>query len=265
MDNQNQSPIHLNPLFIIFLIIQIIFVVLFFLSISKFSQNDEFDNSPYQGPTMEIESISTVIPEDYTEWASLVEWALFNTAISNTEGQNISKTSAVAYIRDGTVKTQYFEKQGINYMSAIVDIPELMQSYEIFLEYPNNKHTIGIVEYDNPDVIKPYSVLCLDEASEIIYTNFDCQESPVYTSRQEIVSKMLDYFEFDNFTPIYSFDNGSNDIEISPYTFEELDSSTKESYIQQVKDAIASLGISPDIFTYRVMNPEEIRYYYPLR
>ena len=265
MDNQNQSqfPIRLDPLLVIFLIIQIIFIVLFLLSISKFFQNDKFNNSPDHGPNMEIENVSIAIPEDHVEWANLVEWALFNTSLSDTEGQYISRSSTIAYIRDGTVKTQYFKKQDINFVSAIVDIPELTQSYRIFLEYPNNKHNIGIVEYDNPDVIKPYSILCLDETSEIIYTNFNCQESPAYASRQEIVSRMLSYFEFSNFAPIYYSENDSNNIEISPYSFDEISNDTKEMYIQQVKDAIASLGISPNIFTYNVMNPEEIKYFYP--
>lgn len=263
-ENQNQFPfrIRLNPLLATFFVIQIIFIVLLILSISRFSQTNNFSNSPNQGPTAKIENVSAVIPEDHAEWANLVEWALFNDALKNNTDQNISKTSTVAYIREGSVNTQYFESQGINYVNAIVDIPELAQSYEIFLEYPNSKNAIDAVEYSSADVMRPYSILCLNEASEIIYADFDCQEPPVYASRQRIVSNVLGYFEFEHFSPSYSFEQGSNKIDIYPYSF-DIDDDTRASYVQQTKDAIASLGISPDLFTYYVIKPEDISYRYP--
>ncbi len=244
---------------IIFLGIQAIVIILAIISIAKFFHTDEIKNSPSQGPSAKIINATDAIPEDYSGWTEIIEWALLDTILDSTKGDTVSKSQASAYFRDGSIKTQYFEKYDVYYVRAIIDVPELEQSYEVFLEYPSNKDAVNLVEYDSSDVAKPYSILCLDENSEKIYPNFDCHESADYSSRQKIVSSMLNYFYFDYFSP-YLNPNGAGTVIISPSVTYDNDDQTKATYIEEARDAIKSLGISPDTFTYYVRTAADVNY-----
>ena len=53
----------------------------------------------------------------------------------------------------------------------------------------------------------------------------------------------------DNFTKIYI-----NPTEYSPTEKE------KETYLQETKEAVRSLGVSPDLFTYEIATPSDLTY-----
>lgn len=245
---QTQPLLNLKLLPVIFVVSQLVLISLLAFFVSGFSQADEMINTPSHGLTARITNISDAIPEDYSGWSNMIEWSLFNAILGNSENKSVPKNTTLSSIRDGTIKTHHFEKYAINYARMIVDVPELAESYEVFLEYPDNKGAIGIAEPNNPDVAKPYSILCV-EKSEIVYTDFNCRESPNYSTRQEIVSKTLGYFDFSDFST--SFKDDLSAIYISPINH-SVDGGAK--YVQEVKKAISSLGISPDIFSYHVID-----------
>lgn len=257
--NQKEYTLRLNMPIIIFIVIQIFFIIFLSISLSGLFQTDEIsDWDTERIPVATIGNFNSVAPENYSGGISNIETTLFQLILRNSPGRDISKSVDVM-IREDSIKTIYFENQNLNYFSAIVDIPELEQSYWFYDEYSDEKPNQYI------DYSKTYRIFCLEDPQEIIYPNFNCQDDFGLDGRYELVSNLLSYFKFNNFIPVYHYERGFNQINISPYTFDELAASTKESYIQQVKDAIASLGISPDFFTYSVMNPDEIKYYYPLR
>lgn len=257
--NQTGYKIHLNTPTATFIVIQIIFTVFLAISIPKLFQSDQItDDDPSRIPVATISNFTSVMPEDYSGDVKLIEATLFQLILRNSPGRDVSK-SADVIIREDSIKTVYFEYQNLNYLSAIVDIPELEQSYWFYSEYSSEKPNQYI------DYSKFYRIFCLEDPQEIIYTDFNCQDDFGLNGRYELVSNLITYFEFSDFAPIYSYKRDFNKIEISPYSFNELTNNTKDLYVQQVKDAIGSLGISPDIFTYRVMDSEEIRYFYPLQ
>lgn len=250
MEDEYRGQLRFGLTLIIFWIIQVVLVSLLGMFISKFFQTDEVISTPRQGLMAQINGISEVIPEDYSGWSRMTEWALFNAILENNEGQGFFKNATSSYIREGTVRTQRFGN-GANYARMVVDVPGLLESYEIFLQYFNNDDLIDIIDYDNPKIAAPCSILCL-EKSEIIYPDFNCRESANSSTRQEIVFRTLDYFEFKNF--VTSFKDGDwSTIYISPVDG-KVSNNIKQSYIQEVKDAIDSLGISPDIFSYQVID-----------
>ncbi len=246
---------------IIFLGIQAIVIILAIISIAKFFHTDEIKNSPSQGPSAKIINATNAIPEDYSGWTEIIEWALLDTILDNTKSDTVSKSQASAYFRDNSIKTQHFEKYKTNYVRAIIDIPDLKQSYEIILEYPDNKDAINAVEYSSTDVAKPYSILCLDENSEKIYQDFACHESPEYFTRQKIVSNTLKYFQFDGFSA-YLNTKSQDLVIIQVSAIYENDDVMKAKCTKEVKDAIESLGISPDIFTYYIDIVADVDIYY---
>lgn len=257
--NQSDYKIRLNMPATIFIVIQIIFIIFLIISISGLYKPDEItDDDPDRIPVATIDNFASVVSENYPENVKLIEATLFDLILRNSPGEDIS-TSVNATIRENSIKTVYFEKQNLNYFSAIVDIPEIEQSYWFYSEYSSEEPNQYI------DYSKFYRIFCLEDSQEILYPDFNCQDDFGLNGRYELVSNLISYFEFNDFAPIYTYERGFNQIEISPYTFDELAASTKEAYIRQVKDAIDSLGIPPDIFTYNVMNPEEIKYFYPLQ
>lgn len=257
--SQSDYKIRLNIPTVIFVIIQIIFIIFLIISISGLYRPDEItDDDPNRIPVATIDNFASVVPENYSENIRLIEATLFNLVLRNSPGEDIS-TSIHATIRENSIKTVYFENQNLNYFSAIVDIPELEQSYWFYDEYSNEKPNQYI------DYSKFYRIFCLEDSQEIIYPDFNCQDDFGLDGKYELVSTLLSYFEFGDFTPIYPYERGFNQIRISPHTFDELATDTKELYIQQVKDVIFSLGIPIDTFTYSIIPPEDVRYYYPIQ
>lgn len=256
--NQTNYKIRFNKLAIGFIIIQVVFIVFLAISIPQLSQPDEVnDEDPSRIPVAMISNFDSVVPENYSGKVNLIETTLFQLILRNSLDGEISKSVDVV-VREDSVKNVYFKNQNINYFSAIVDVPDLEQSYWFYSEYSDDSNNRYI------DYSKAYRIFCLEDSEEILYPNFECEDGFGLNGRYELVSDLISHFEFDGFAPLYSYERGFNEIGISPHTFDELSDSTKELYIQQVKDAIASLGVSPDIFTYYVLNPDEIRYYYPL-
>lgn len=256
---QTQFNFRLKPLPAMFLIIQIILLILLIISVPKLFQDEKIADTPAEGLSVKMVNASDVIPEDYSGWTKMVEWALFDTVSNNAGDKKFSKDVSV-FIREGSVRSREFEQAGINYVRAIIDVPEIEQSYEFFLKYPNNPEAVNAVEYGNPSAAKPYSILCIEDKKDIIYPDFDCKDSPEYFNRQKIVSGMLGYFFFDYFSPYLSFD-GDNTVIISPSVTYDNDEATKTKYIEEVKAAIESLGVSPDDFRYYVRTAADVDYY----
>lgn len=244
---------------IVFIIIQVIFIIFLVFSLTKLHQPNKItDDDLSRIPVAKISNFSSMAPKDYSGSANLIETTLFQLVLRNSPDQDVAK-SFNALIREDSAKTVFFEKQNVGYFSAIIDIPELRQSYWFYNEYSSDQPSRYI------DYSKSYRIFCLDESQEAIYPEFICRDDFGLDGRYELVSDLIPYFQFQDFVSIYSYKKGFNEIEISPYSFNELSYDTQELYIQQVKDAVASLGVTPSIFTYSVLLPEDVRYYYSLR
>ena len=246
---QGQPQLQFKPLPIIFAVIQIIVISVVALSITNLTKADEIINTPEQGFVAKITNISDAIPEEYSGWADIIEWSLLNTIIENSENYSVPKDATISSIRNGSIKTVHFIDYATHYVRMIVDVPELAESYEVFLEYPSNKDAAGIAEPNNPDVAKPYSILCVEPA-DAIYPDSNCKNSSSYSTRNMIVRNTLGYFDFNGFDVSFS-DDGSSTINISPSSSSVNNAST---YIQETKNAVSSLGISPELFTYRIID-----------
>lgn len=254
--NQTKYQFRLSTPATIFIIAQIVFIIFLAISIPSLSKPDEInDEDPNRIPVATISNFSSMAPENYSGNVKLMEATLFELILRNSPGQDVS-TSVNTFIRENSVNTVYFKDKNVNYFSAILDIPDLSQSYWFYTEYSSDKNNQYI------DYSKSYRLFCLEDSQEIIYPDFDCQDDFGLAGRFELVSNLITYFNFNYFSPSYSPEQDANKIKIYPHDF-SIDDATKDSYVQQTKDAVASLGISPDFFTYHVIGPKDINYLYP--
>ena len=254
--NQMENKFRLDTLTTIFAVLQIIFIILLIVSISRLFQSDVIDDNDLSRiPAATINNFDSVAPEGYSGSIDQIERTLFDLIIRNSPNKNALKDVDV-FIREDSVKSVYFENKNVNYFSAIVDIPDLEQSYWFYNEYSdtaNNKYI---------DYSKTYRIFCLDDSQGIIFQNFDCQDDFGFEGKHEIVSSLIGYFNFNYFSLSLPSEKGVREVRIKPINF-NINDATKESYIQEAKNAVESLGVVPDLFTYYVIGPEDIIIRYP--
>ena len=255
-NKQNNIVFKPNMLVVGFVVAQVIFIAFLGVSISQLSQSDEItDDNPSRIPVATIKNFDSVVPDGYYGSIEILERTLFELILKNTPSENVS-TSVDVMIREDSVKTMHFEEQNINYLSAIVDIPDLEQSYWFYNEYSNDKNNQYIEYY------KSFRIFCLVEPQDIIYPEFNCKDDFGLAGRRELVSDLITYFDFNYFSPSYSTAGGSVKIMIYPHSF-DIDSETKQLYVQRTKEAVVSLGVPPDLFVYYVAGPGDIIQSYP--
>ena len=248
MEN-TESSTKISPVILTVVTAQIVFIIIMVtIIINQVNTSNKIeirDDQPYIAiDSSLIEDIA--LPYSYAED---IAHGLTDTIALNTPDFSISDTEAI--IRDDSLKLVEFNNHDFNALSFIVDIPNLEQSYQVYYKYPTG--TATEISYDE----NPYAILCIENGSQIIYPNFDCH-SPYSTDiRQKIATEYAHFLEFDNFT--ISIDNQNpNQIDINPAT--NIDDTTGESYIQETRAAIRSLGVSPNLFDYHIVKQEDLDY-----
>lgn len=239
---------------IIFLISQIFLIIILVAIIFLNRSSSEILSTDYESqPSVAIEEFNNELPDSSSLYLGLIERSLLKTIELNSDSFNINNSKAE--IRDGTLVTQKFDDIDGTYFSMIVDIPTLEQSYQIYALAPMEGNK-------DPNILSYYTqyILCLDDYAEKIYSNFQCEDEHPVDTRTGIVVSYLKYFDFDHFNAFVDSSNPSV-INISTGSLDSIDEKTGNIYIQEVRDAVASLGISPDIFEYRVMQPEDYTYF----
>lgn len=251
MDEKNKEK---SIILALLLVAQVIFIIVIVSIIVLNSKNERIEQANYdRQPFVEIENIKTQLPSIPDEYSRIIEQVLAETIALNTEEYSMSNSKAT--IREGTFNALTFESINSVYYNAIIDIPDLQQSYQVYAAYSINEKEPSSASY--------YTryILCQDNYSEKIYPDFDCQDLYGADARRIIVSKYLDLFSFEYFSP-YLKDNDLSTIYINPIN-SQIDETTKESYIQETKNAVSSLGISPELFSYNILIPNASDYYIP--
>lgn len=248
--------IQLSTPVVVFIILQAVFVIFLIITIVQLPKSNKVDyEDVINSPAVSISNYSDALPSDYNGESIGLRTTLFNLILRNSPDRAISG-SIDARIREDSIKKVFFEEKNLNFYSAIIDVPEIEQSYWFYSEYSSNDGNQYI------DYSKSYRFFCLDDAQEKIYPDFGCKDDFGLVGRYEIVSKLLSFFDFDYFNLSLPTANGAHKIKIKPTNY-DIDDVTKESYIQQTRDAVASLGVLPDYFEYYVMGPADIIIYYP--
>lgn len=240
----------INYLVLGFAIMQLIFIVAILFSVFGMPNSDAILESDLVAkPHITINNLRSVIPNLPDSSQTLIEYDLFELIKNNVSNVDISTT---AELRANSIKTYYFPYQQINYVSAIVDLPELQQSYHIFHEYSDS---------ENNPYLSPNSstiTLCLGDEEKKIYPDFTCKDIYDPKTRYAIVANYINYFDFNYFSASLNLDNPDTII-IGPSSYDN-DKNTETQYINETKNAVESLGFSPDHFKYYVRTASDINY-----
>ena len=246
MNSDKKEP---NYLLAIFIFIQLLFfIVIGFVFINIMSKNDRI-TKPEDRPKISINNLSSNDINLRDEFIDEISHNLLEAIKQNTSTLDLPKTNAI--IRDDSLTLKQFNRQNFNALSFIVDIPNLEQSYQVYYKYPTDV-TTEMLTGENP-----YAVLCLEDETQIIYPNFKCHSSYPKDIRQRIATDYIRFMEFDDFS-ITLDDNDPTQININPII--DVSDGINESYISQVKLSIQSLGISPDLFKYRIVKKTDLNY-----
>ena len=242
-----------NYILIAFVFIQIIYLIIIgSFIINAIKTSDKIEN-PNKQPSVTIKSTQdNYLPLQESD-IDYLSHGLTEAIALNTTNFNIPDSPAI--VRNDSIILTEFDYQQSNALSFIVDIPNLEQSYQIYYKYPMDTTTETTSYAENP-----YAVLCLEDKAQIIYPEFDCHSSYPSDTRYRIATDYIKLFEFNQFT-ISLDSNDPHLIVINPIT--DVDAKTSESYIAEVKSAIASLGVSPDMFKYHVQSQSELNFVLP--
>ncbi|MCR5699972.1 MAG: hypothetical protein K6G49_00865 [Candidatus Saccharibacteria bacterium] len=251
MDNnlsKLQAYIRQNPVLVsIFVLLQIIFVILLIFVIKNLNTSTfEESNLPVSNLKQDLQDL----PENSVE---TIQTALYD-AVATNQGTLNSIEDSDARVREGTLVNLYFEKQNMHYVNVIIDIPSIQQSYQIFNEWSDNPTNQFYM------LNMATMAMCLSK-DQIIYQDFNCKDKYNQKGQNIVTAEFLKYFTFNQFTPILRNSDLST-VYINPVSF-DINDNTKQSYIQETKDAISSLGISPDIFKYKVQSLDDLDYTIP--
>lgn len=235
-----------NHLIIIAVGIQILFIIALAISLPKIFQSSKVDSGDFKAqPSVSIDNLGGIIPDLSSDFVKQTENQLFDLVRQNTEEVDLGAT--IAYIRDDPVNHIHFDDEKFDFYDFIVDIPELEQSYQLFLTVSE----VSSNEYIDPNgSIIP---LCLSEAEAKKYPNFDCKDIYGQGTRNLIVMNYAPYINFENFYIVMPEDNANanadNDI-LVVVRCHDATPAYYDSAIDELKTSIKSFGVSPDLFTY---------------
>lgn len=240
----------ISPLILAIIIGQVIFMIILVAIIHNKTTEENKTLTYNNQPTITLD-IDTTLSDDIDlsdHQINDISHSLTNTIELNTSNLNIPGAKAI--IRNNSLTSKEFNTYNFKTLSFIVDIPNLEQSYQIYYNYPMDPDAETFLSEDtDSSSSNNLHILCIEESSQIIYPNFECHSASPSDLRYSIIQSHINLLEFDVFSTSIDKDNPH---QINLKGFHRAIDHLDDSHIAQVKDAISSLGISPDLFTYHI-------------
>lgn len=244
--NNNQTPrINISPIAIFFIVLQVIVMIVIASILININQGEEIgEDEISRQPKLSIEGLDRVSPQLSESSISDIEKSLIS--ITRFNNQDVGMIDDVGAIRPESLRTYYFGDQELGFFSAVIDIPSLKQSYQVFHDYTEKKGNLFYNQY--------FATVssCNSGIVEDIYPDFECKDLHSKSIYGEIINKYIGFFKL-NGLKLRFIDDTFSTIEIfTPDT--TLDEAKKQSIIGQVKERIEQLGVPGDHFQYIVIN-----------
>ncbi|MBR2726019.1 hypothetical protein IKE87_02005 [Candidatus Saccharibacteria bacterium] len=237
---------------IICISIEFLFIIIIIAILAKLFSVNNITTDINSQPAVTISNLRSTIPELSPEIASTTERQLYTALLSNSPQSSILDSATNSVIVEGSVIRNNFDDVGINLISAAIDIPALEQSYSFYYGYPQE---------GNNDFQTFYTILCPVSNKVGSYSNFNCRNDSFVgdATKNSILSSFLSYFDFAYFSASLDATN-SNRVIIRPSITYNNDQKTKDGFIEEVQDAIESLGMDPSEYEYYVRTAADINY-----
>ena len=228
----------------IFVAIQIIAIILFIVTINGINKSTfKLSNVPISNLSQDLENLPTNSVET-------IQDLLYDTITIN-QGTLNSISDSDAEVREGTMIDLYFENIDMHYVNFIVDIPSIQQSYQVFNEWSDDN--------SNPHyLINMVTMVMCPLKDQQIYNNQDCRDIFNHNGQKIIVSKFINQFDYNSFTPYFK-EGDLSTVYINP-AIPNVEDKVKQEYVQETKDMVDALGVSSDIFKYHVLEENEFNY-----
>lgn len=243
LDERDRKKI--SPILLLIIISQVIVVIVLAFVLGKIFTNSSDENIGGE----ERRQIKTNGLVEDLDWLSEqdmgeIEKALFKKMKVNSARIKLEDTNIV--VREETMKKFHIEEIESDLLSFVVDLSDEKQSYRIYYAYPE---TI----FDSENLAM---VLCLDGFDEKIYEDFRCVDTKEdEEERRLMVATVVEKIDFEDYSVIMA--EGRKVITIESLPNIAVDNEKRDEYISQVKQVINDLGVSPEMFEYRVMTPED--------
>lgn len=235
----------INPLVLMFIIIQVmVFAILAFIANGIFAGSADENVGGEDQRRIESNGLA-----ENLDWLSVqdieeVEKALFKKMKMNSIGMQVENVGAV--VREGSTRTLRMEENGSDFLSFVVDLPDMGQSYRVYYAYPET-----IFDSENLAI-----ALCLDSFDEKIYAEFNCVDMEEdEEGRVMIVATVVEGIEYNDFW--VNVDEDLRQIRINVLPAVEVNDEVRSRYISEVKQIVENLGVSPGMFEYKVMTPDD--------
>ena len=242
---QNKMQKLLSPLNIFLCLLEIVFLV--FVAIALRDVLEE------PGVVAEVKMDQSLIAsgvEDEITRQSIEEVLYETISLNKSDHQNISISDT--RIREGSSRSVYFDKISTEYNSFVVDIPSIRGSYKVYYEKPDKQTKTGALNERAVEVI----VTRLDDVEEKVYEDFACVDKYNNLGHSVIVKEYIQYVDSEDFYAYIDEENLSQIEVVSRYYTHTSEQDAK--YVEEVREFVKSLGISPDLFEYYIVPVDEL-------
>lgn len=245
----------INPIIIVAVFIQIIFVIVAVLSIRQIIESNQ--------PTLEakVTGLTSEIQDLTEDGKHSIEYGIYQAISENSPSDNVEKGGVD--IREGSLISNYYQDANVHYVSFIADIPNVNQSYRVAHIWSvdgNNK-------YVSPNINT--AVTCLPE-DQLIYGNFKCNHKRNEYGKEmllmilRIVGGIIEDDNGDELLLNAAFGINSDDFRVrinyalcdSMCICKKASEEGKQQALNTYNDFIKGLGYEPDGFTHYFYNCE---------
>ena len=253
-DFQRKMQEMINPFNLFLLFLEVVFIVLMAMGFSNVLSEPEMEVGIGANEiSREIEGASGGLDDDISR-------AVYEIVAMNTSQEtNVNQNGVV--VRDGTVINKEINDLGLRYVSFIVDIPKIKQSYRVYYDDYDE-----IDENDISGRAPEVLVACLNGSDEMIYEDFDCKDDYNDLARYYVVRG---YEEFGNEQgdggyKVYLSGDKRYDGSVQSETYVEItaycgDADAEKKAVDGVSKFFKELGFDLNDFKYKIVT--ECEYY----
>ena len=242
----NKAPLEINYPVLFVILFQIVFIIFGIITIKNFL------NEKTSVPRINISNYSDisdtkVLGQDNgevnksffsnDEKKSVIESAVYDIVLSNTNGNNIEKNSAK--IRTDSIHNVYIADLHYYLLNFIVDLEDIGQSYRVVYRKTSDYPAIAF---------------CLHE-EELIYGKFDCKDKYDNYGADIVVHGLMQGHAFSNFSTILSDTYKGDPLKIT-IKLPPGEEPPEEVAIQELSHYLSELGFNLDDFQHEIVRPK---------
>lgn len=242
MNNQDNIK-SFRQLMSVFIIIHLFLLLILIFLTRTLLQDDYVKSNDYdRQPFITIDGLTDITPKLPVSSIDAIQRKLLDSIQNNIDDINTASTTAA--VRANSVRIHpHLSESGLNYLSVIIDIPELRQSYKLFYEYDSESADW------KPNPHELFLITCLNQADQILYSDFSCYDSHGPKIYNGVIAKYIRQLFSDDFS-LYISNTDISSLYIRP--FKTVQFPQNQDYVTQAESIIESMGVPSSIFTYTI-------------